>query len=117
MNRPQVMGRLKVLTCPMCKKSVTPVAAQCPRCQTDLSLLCDIRDHVGEGLTRAEECLRQGSLEGAVWAYLEVLEVDPDNPAAREQVARLVTAVRQFEHVAPGRRWLRRAQRRGRRAR
>src|SRR5439155_115336 len=41
----------------------------------------------------------------AVWAYLEVLEVDPDNAAARRQVGQVATAVRQFDKTAPGRRW------------
>ncbi len=106
-----------MLTCPLCKKVIEPVAAHCPRCQTDLSLLCEVRDRVGEGLARADACLKAGSLDGAVWAYLEVLEVDPDNPLARQQVARVVTAVRHFEQVAPSRRWLRRLERRERRRR
>ena len=40
-----------------------------------------------------------------MWAYLEVLEVDPDNAAARRQVGQVATAVRQFDFTAPGRRW------------
>src|SRR5205085_1090944 len=39
-------------------------------------------------------------------AYLEVLEVDPDNETARRQVGRVAAAVRQFDRLAPGRRWL-----------
>jgi hypothetical protein len=34
-----------------------------------------------------------------------VLEVDPDNSTARKQIAQVVTAVRQFDSVMPGRRW------------
>lgn len=106
-----------MLNCPMCKKSVVPVAGQCPRCQADLALLCAFRDRVGDGLTRADTCLRTGSLDEAVWAYLGVLEVDPDNPVARQQVARVVSTIRQFDRVAPSRRWLKRLHRRERRTR
>jgi hypothetical protein len=34
-----------------------------------------------------------------------VLEVDPDNASARKQVSQVATAVRQFDHLTPGRRW------------
>ena len=50
---------------------------------------------------------KAGELGQAVWAYLEVLEVDPDNAAARKQVSQVATAVRQFDLTAPGRKWLR----------
>ncbi len=40
-----------------------------------------------------------------MWAYLEVLEVDPDNATARRQVSQVATAVRQFDFATPGRRW------------
>ena len=103
-----------MLTCPMCKNSIAPVSRQCPRCQTDVSLLCDFRDRVGQGVTRAESYLRAGSLDEAVWAYLEVLEVDPDNPTARRQVGKVVAAVRQFDRVSPGRRWYQRLQKQAR---
>jgi hypothetical protein len=94
-----------MLICPLCKNAVAPVAAQCPRCQANLSLLCDVRDRITEGLSRAEAATRAGSLEAAVWAYLEVLEVDPDNPTARRQLARVATAVRQFDRpFTPSRR-------------
>ena len=46
-----------------------------------------------------------------MWAYLEVLEVDPDNATARRQVGKVVTAVRQFDQTAPGRRWQKKLQR------
>ncbi len=106
-----------MLTCPMCKNSVDAVEAHCPRCQADLSLLCSFRDCVGEGLARADACLRNGALDGAVWAYLDVLEVDPDNPVARQQVAQVVTTIRHFDRVAPSRRWLKRIHRKERNAR
>ena len=35
-----------------------------------------------------------------------MLEVDPDNTTARRQVGKVVTAVRQFDRTAPGRRWM-----------
>ena len=64
-----------------------------------------------EGLVRAELLTKAGELGEAVWAFLEVLEVDPDNATARRQVGQVVTAVRQFDNAAPGRRWLKKLQR------
>jgi hypothetical protein len=98
----------------MCKKALSAPARQCPRCRTDLALLVDYVDTLQDGLARAEACTRRGELGDAVWAYLEVLEVDPDQPAARRQVSQVVTAVRQFDRAAPGRRWLSRVQRQAR---
>jgi hypothetical protein len=66
------------------------------------------------GLGRAEALTKAGELGEAVWAYLEVLEVDPDNRKAREQVGQVVTAVRQFDNAAPSRRWLKKMQRNAR---
>jgi hypothetical protein len=103
-----------MLTCPMCKKPVEHLARQCPRCATDLSLLVDYVSHRREGLERADRLTRDGQLGEAVWAYLEVLEVDPDNGTARRQVGQVVTAVRQFDRAAPGRRWLQRLRRQAR---
>jgi hypothetical protein len=101
-----------MLTCPMCKKALTGLPRHCPRCRTDLTLLVDYVSHLGDGLARAEALTRGGQLGEAVWAYLEVLEVDPDNAVARRQVGRVATAVRQFDRAAPGRRWLNRLRRR-----
>jgi hypothetical protein len=101
-----------MLTCPMCKKALDGVVRECPRCRADLTLLVDHVDHLQDGLARADALTRQGDLGEAVWAYLEVLEIDPDNPMARHQVGRVATAVRQFDRAAPGRRWLARLQRR-----
>ena len=95
-----------MLTCPMCKKPLTESTPRCPRCGTDLSLLTDYVEHLHDGVARADALTRQGDLGEAVWAYLEVLEVDPDNAAARKQVGRVATAVREFDRAAPGRRWL-----------
>jgi hypothetical protein len=103
-----------MLTCPMCKKSLDGLVRECPRCRTDLSLLVDYTHHLQDGLTRAAALTRQGELGEAVWAYLTVLEVDPDHPEARRQVGRVATAVRQFDRAAPGRRWLKRLRRRAR---
>jgi hypothetical protein len=100
-----------MLTCPMCKKEVAESANACPRCQTDLSILKTYLGDLESGLQRAESFTRAGELGDAVFAYLEVLEVDPDNAEARKQVGRVASAVRQFDRVAVGRRWLRWLQR------
>jgi hypothetical protein len=91
----------------MCRDLLPDDMRKCRRCQTDLSLLSDYVSHLREGLTQAETRTRAGELGEAVWAYLSVLEVDPDNTTARRQVGKVVTAVRQFDQTAPGRRWLR----------
>ena len=103
-----------MLTCPMCKKTLPESTQQCPRCNTDLSLLNDYVSYLNDGLARADALTRQGELGEAVWAYLEVLEVDPDNAVARQQVGKVATAVRQFDRAAPGRRWLQRLSRHAR---
>jgi len=103
-----------MLTCPMCKKVLPDQVQQCPRCGTDLSLLNDYVSHLHDGLARAETLTRQGELGEAVWAYLEVLEVDPGNATARRQVGKVATAVRNFDKCAPGRRWLERLGRQAR---
>lgn len=91
--------------CPQCSKPLREFTRRCPSCQADLDLLVDYVSHLEGGLTRAERLTRAGELGQAFWAYLEVLEVDPDNPSARRQIGQVVTAVRQFDRVAPGRRW------------
>jgi hypothetical protein len=103
-----------MLTCPMCKKTVPERSRTCPRCTTDLALLNDFVGSLQDGLTKAEALTREGRLGLAVWAYLEVLEVDPENPTARGQVGQVVTAVRQFDSAAPGRRWTERLRRNAR---
>jgi hypothetical protein len=72
----------------------------------DLDLLVDYVTHLQTGLERADNLTREGELGKAIWAYLNVLEVDPDNAIARRQVGEVATAVRQFDATAPGRRWL-----------
>jgi len=103
-----------MLMCPMCQKALTEWTRECPRCRADLSILVSYADHLQQGLARADALTRQGELGEAVWAYLEVLEVDPDNDAARRQVAGVATAVRQFDRVAVSRRWLERLRRQAR---
>ena len=76
-----------------------------------MSLLVNYVENLQEGLVRADALTKQGELGEAVWAYLEVLEVDPDNATARRQVGQVATAVRQFDKAAPGRRWLKQLQR------
>ncbi len=105
-----------MITCPMCKKKLstaTPVK-ECPSCRCDVSLLVDYVQHLREGLVQADAFTRSGELGEAVWAYLEVLEIDPDNATARRQVGKVVTAVRQFDQTAPGRRFLKRIQKQNR---
>jgi hypothetical protein len=97
-----------MLTCPLCKKAVAETSRECPSCRADLSLLTDFVDNVRHGLQRAEVQVREGRLGPAVWAYLEILEVDPENAVAREQVGQVATAVRQFDRAARERAWFRR---------
>jgi hypothetical protein len=91
--------------CPQCTKPLREMSRRCPSCQADLDLLVDYVSHLQGGLQRAENLVKAGELGQAIWAYLEVLEVDPDNPQARKQISQVVTAVRQFDTVIPGRRW------------
>src|SRR5713226_1694981 len=72
-----------MLKCPMCRELLPDDARQCRKCQTDLTLLTDYVSHLRKGLTQAEACTRAGELGEAVWAYLAVLEVDPDNATGR----------------------------------
>jgi hypothetical protein len=92
--------------CPQCTKPLTELSRECPHCRADLDLLVAYVSGLQSGLEKAEALTRAGELDQAVWAYLSVLEVDPDNPTARRQVSRVATAVRQFDRTAPGRRWL-----------
>ncbi len=91
--------------CPQCTKPLREFTRRCQNCQADLDLLVDYVSHLQGGLQRAENLVQAGELGQAIWAYLEVLEVDPDNPTARKQISQVVTAVRQFDTVMPGRRW------------
>ena len=92
--------------CPQCNKPLVELTRQCPSCRADLDLLVDYVATLQTGLERAESLTHSGELGKAFWAYLEVLEADPDNLAARRQIEQVVTAVRQFDKSAPGRRWL-----------
>src|ERR1700730_11185523 len=100
-----------MLTCPMCKTKQPGLDKKCVNCKTDVSLLVDYVENLRDGLKRAERLTKQGLLGDAVWEYLEVLEVDPDNATARKQVGKVATAVRQFDQTAPGRRWQKKLQR------
>jgi hypothetical protein len=100
-----------MFTCPMCKKRIDGLDKECPKCRTDLSLLVDYMARIHDGLTRADALTRQGELGAAIWAYLEVLEVDPDCLEAQRQIGPVAAAVRQFDRAAVGRRWLERLRR------
>jgi hypothetical protein len=69
-------------------------------------LLVEYVNTLQTGLERADKLTRAGELGQAVWAYLSVLEVDPDNAVARRQVGDVAIAVRHFGGSAPGRRGL-----------
>jgi hypothetical protein len=105
-----------MLTCPnpTCGKKLPELQRECPRCRADLSLLVDYVENLQDGLARAQALTRAGELGEAVWAYLAVLEVDPDNALARRQVGQVATAVRQFDRAEPGRRWMRKVRRQAR---
>ena len=94
-----------MVKCPQCTKPLREMTRRCPSCQADLDLLVDYVSHLQGGLQRADNLTRAGELGQAIWAYLEVLEVDPDNPQARKQISQVITAVRQFDSIIPGRRW------------
>jgi hypothetical protein len=94
----------------MCKKKLRGLEKECLNCRTDVSILVHYVEDLRDGLARAEALTRSGELGEAVWAYLAVLEVDPDNATARHQVGQVATAVRQFDQTAPGRRWRKKLQ-------
>lgn len=105
-----------MLTCPNppCRKPVPVGVRECPRCRTDLSLLVTYVQDLQGGLERAEALTRAGQLGPAVWAYLGVLEVDPDNATAQRQVGQVAAAVRRFDRAAAAGRWFRRLRRQAR---
>ncbi len=103
-----------MLTCPMCKKKLRGMEKECLNCRADVSLLVGYVEDLREGLARGEAMTRAGELGEAVWAYLAVLEVDPDNAVARRQVGKVATAVRQFDRTMPGRRWMKKLQKQNR---
>src|SRR5262249_36230041 len=95
-------GNFNMPSCPQCNKPLRELVRRCPSCQADLDLLVDYVSHLQGGLERAENLTRAGELGQAVWAYLEVLEVDPDNAPAKRQVGQVAAAVRQFDSLSPG---------------
>src|SRR4051812_28231146 len=92
--------------CPQCNKPFDDLPRKCPACMADLDLLIEYVSGLQGGLQQAERLTRTGQLGPAVWAYLSVLEVEPDNPEARKQVGQVAAAVRQFDRTSPMRRWI-----------
>src|SRR5436190_18816662 len=84
-------------TCPQCTKPLRELSRRCPSCQADLDLLVDFVSHLKGGLQRAENLTRAGELGQAIWAYLEVLDTEPDNGPARRQIAQVATAGSRFD--------------------
>ena len=76
--------RFTIVRCVPYDRPLTTMAGfeMCPRCRADLSLLVEHVEHLQGGLARAEALTQRGELGEAVWAYLEVLEADPNNPTA-----------------------------------
>jgi hypothetical protein len=93
-------------SCPQCNKPLAALVRTCPSCRADLDLLVEYVDGLKIGLNQAEKLTRAGELGQAVWAYLSVLEVDPDNAVARRQVADVTMAVRHFGTATAPRRGL-----------
>jgi hypothetical protein len=88
---------------PSCRKPLPALSRTCSYCQADLGLLVDYVDRLQGAVGRAQELTRAGRLAEAVWAYLEILEVDPANVAARSQVSQVAAAVRSFDQASAGR--------------
>jgi hypothetical protein len=86
-----------MLSCPLCKKKLNGIEVKCPTCQADLSLLVGYVEDLAIGLAQAQALTRAGRLADAVFAYLQVLDVDPENAEARRQVGKIVAAVRNFD--------------------
>jgi hypothetical protein len=86
-----------MFTCPMCKKALTSLDRECSSCHADLSLIISYVEDLAGGLARADMLTRAGRLAEAVFAYLEVLDVDPENRIARKQVGQVASAVRNFD--------------------
>src|SRR5262249_31002175 len=89
-----------MLTCPLCKKRLPALERRCRTCQADVSLLVDYVGHLQDGLSRADMHTRRGELSAAVWAYLEVLDVEPGNAKARQEGGAVGAGVRQFDRSA-----------------
>jgi hypothetical protein len=90
---------------PSCRKPLPALARTCSYCQADLSLLVEYVDELQAAVDRAQTLTRAGKLAEAIWAYLEVLDVDPYNPPARRQVSQVAAAVRNFDRTAATRRF------------
>jgi uncharacterized Zn finger protein (UPF0148 family) len=88
-----------MLTCPMCKKPLPSGTTPCPRCRADLTLLVDFMSNLDEHLIKADAAMKAGELGEAVWAYMNVLETDPEHPVAVRQIRQVATAVRQFDEA------------------
>ena len=98
-RRARPRGVLPMPKCPQCTKPLREITRRCPSCQADLDLLVDYVSHLQGGLAARRISIKAGELGQAIWAYLEVLEVDPDNPQSHaSRSARWSTAVRAVRH-------------------
>ena len=86
-----------MFTCPLCKKKLNALERECPGCRADLTLIVGYVENLAVSIARAEAMTRAGRLGDAVFAYLDVLDADPENAEAKRQVSRVVSAVRNFD--------------------
>lgn len=88
-----------MVTCPNCKKDLVAGTITCSRCKADLGLLVHYMNDVEQHLGKAESALQAGDLGEATWAYLQILELDPENATAKRQISKVATAIRQFDEA------------------
>src|SRR5437588_11912952 len=83
-----------MLTCPACQNELAEPAAACPRCRADLTLLSAYARDVQALVDRGDALRQDGQLAPAVQAYLDALDLDPANAAARAALGPVLRALR-----------------------